>query len=317
MSKLNVIIITQGVSRIVEPVRSNTNVVGIIETESKNIRKIARWKKNLLDIIKSASHTFNLGSKNLKSYARERNIPYYLMSGGSNLHLEEWVRRCAPDLIVVYMMSELLKCNIYELPKYKTINLHPSLLPNYRGPNPWFWAYYNMDKTGGITLHYIDDGEDTGDIIYQQTYDIPLGIKSPALNDLVIGELGVSLVLKALNSISNLPKTKQNNNTDLVRARNIKKSEHQNIIDWNNWPIERIWHILRGTELWLNALKQPTGFYKGQRWIICEFENIIIDNYQYGRIYKENGRWFVACKGGKIFLELKFNLKNGILFFLK
>ena len=110
----------------------------------------------------------------LKSFAKKEKIPYYYMNKGSDKNLENWVKCINPDIIVVYSMSQLLKENIFSIPKYGTINLHAGLLPNYRGPFPYFWMYYNTDKKGGVTVHYIDEGEDTGDIIYQEVYDIPL-----------------------------------------------------------------------------------------------------------------------------------------------
>lgn len=88
----------------------------------------------------------------------------------SSCELESWVKSLSPDLIVVYSMSQLLKENIYSIPRFGTINLHPSYLPEYRGPNPIFWMYYNMEKQGGVTVHYIDQGEDTGNIILQKRY---------------------------------------------------------------------------------------------------------------------------------------------------
>jgi len=206
--------------------------------------------------------------------------------------------------------------NIFSIPKYGTINLHPAFLPSYRGPNPDFWMYYDGVRKGGVTLHYIDKGEDTGDIIYQENYDIPLGMKSPDMLDLSVNKIGVNLILKALENIENLPGKKQPENSPTPRARNIKEDEHKTIIKWENWKIERIWHLLRGTELWLNALEQPNGIYKGQRWIVEDFEKSNFSNYKVSKIYKEKGRYFVVCRDGRIFLNLKFGFKNFVLNFV-
>ncbi|MGI6455390.1 MAG: formyltransferase family protein [bacterium] len=83
--------------------------------------------------------------------------------------LERWVREKNPDFICVKSMSQLLKENIFSIPKYGTINLHPSILPNYRGPNPLFWTMFNQECESGMTVHYINKGEDTGDILRQYT----------------------------------------------------------------------------------------------------------------------------------------------------
>lgn len=310
MSDKRIIIITQGISRIVKPIVNQHNVVGIIESPP---RKKKKAKNNIRKIISKLYSITTGKSKNLSLFAKNNSIPYYLMDNGSDLKLENWVNNLKPDVIVIYLMSQLLKKNIFDIPTYKTINLHPAYLPDYRGPNPWFWYYYHKKKEAGITLHFIDEGEDTGDIIYQEKYNIPLGIKSPEMQDLAVGEIGVRMILKAIENIENLPRENQPNISTSEKARNIKKSEHINIIDWNNWNIERIWHLLRGTELWLNAFEQPSGFFKGQRWVVNEYEKCNIDGYEVSKVYKEKGKYFVICKEGKIYLTIKFGIKKFIL----
>lgn len=313
--ELKVMIITMGISRIVEPIVNLHNVTGIIECaprKNKQINNSVLYKsaKKVYSFIKKEART-------LEIFAKDKNIPYYYMNNGSDKPLENWVKNINPDVIVIYSMSQLLKRNIFDIPKYGTINLHPALLPSYRGPFPDFWMYYNTEKKGGVTVHYIDEGEDTGDIIYQEKYDIPLGMKSPDMLDLSIGKIGTNLLLKALDNIKELPRQEQEKISLTLRARNIKAEEHTNIIDWDTWKIEKIWHILRGTELWLNALEQPKGLYKGQRWTIDEFKKCDTGKYLSSKIYKENGQYFIACKDGIIYLSLNFSLKNFTLNILR
>jgi len=305
-----VMIITMGISRILEPILKAHDVIGIIEAAPR--------KKKSKNIFSYIARKIHLKIKpllgNLKMYSSRNNISYYYMKNGSDQNLQNWVKKLNPDVIIVYSMSQLLKENIFTIPKYGTINLHSALLPSYRGPNPDFWMYYDGLSKGGVTVHYIDKGEDTGDIIYQKQYDFPLGMKSPQMLDLAIGKIGVNLLLKALENIENLPRTKQVKESSTKRARNIEKNEHKNLVDFINWDIKKIWHLLRGTELWLDALEQPSGFYRGQRWVVKEFKKCYMaDSYNISKIYKENKRYFVACKDGKIFLSLKFSLKSFVL----
>jgi len=315
MSNPRVIIITKGVSRIVGPIVEKHNVVGIIEDAPRKKQKVE--KSNFLRILERVYAIFKTPYKTLKLYSEEKDIPYFFMSNGNCQNLEKWIKELKPDILVVYTMSRLLRRNIFDIPKYKTINLHPSLLPKYKGPNPWFWSYFNKDNIGGVTLHYIDEGEDTGNIIYQEEYSIPLGMKSPMMQDLAIGEIGTNLILKALSNADRLPNIKQTIQPEIQRARNIKKEEHQSIIDWENFEIERIWHILRGTELWLNAFEQPKGINKGLRWIIEGYEKLDMSDYIIGKVYKEKGHYTLACKDGKIHLSLKRSIKKMILAFIQ
>lgn len=82
------------------------------------------------------------------------------------------VKEINPDLCVVAHFEKLIKVPLLSIPKMGFINLHPSLLPNYRGMAPQHWPIINGEKKAGVTVHYIDEGVDTGDIIIQKI--IPL-----------------------------------------------------------------------------------------------------------------------------------------------
>ena len=76
------------------------------------------------------------------------------------------------DLIAVCHFQKILNKNIIDIPKSGCINLHPSLLPNYRGMSPQHWPIINGDDETGITVHFINVGVDTGDIILQKKISI-------------------------------------------------------------------------------------------------------------------------------------------------
>lgn len=76
------------------------------------------------------------------------------------------------DLFVSMSFNQIFKPRIAKLPKHGTINCHAGKLPFYRGRNILNWALINDEKEFGITVHYIDQGIDTGDIILQRTYPI-------------------------------------------------------------------------------------------------------------------------------------------------
>jgi len=76
-------------------------------------------------------------------------------------------RRLQPDLAVVCAFDHLLPEELLEIPPLGFINCHPSLLPDYRGGNPYFHVIANGEKETGITVHYMDKTFDTGDVICQ------------------------------------------------------------------------------------------------------------------------------------------------------
>jgi methionyl-tRNA formyltransferase len=82
------------------------------------------------------------------------------------------VRNLGIDLIVVAAFSRILKAQLITAPRLGCINVHPSLLPRYRGPNPFYWVLAKQEKKTGVTIHYIDEGIDSGGIILQREFAI-------------------------------------------------------------------------------------------------------------------------------------------------
>lgn len=319
---LKILIITQGVSRIVKPLfESEHKVVGVLESATRGQAK--GWFSGCVwfFIFFMAKLFFNVES--LKRYCTKKGVSYRLMRSSQDQGLVTWIRDLAPDVVVVHSMSQLLRDNIYKLPRLGTINLHPSFLPDYRGPNPDFWQYHDVELKPGATVHFINDGEDTGDILFQERIDIPLGMKSPDRSQKIVSELGVSLLLRALDALASgeVQPFAQPISSSTVRARNIKSTEHCDIIKWQEWPVDRIWHVLRGTEQWLDAISQPTGIYKGQRWCVEEFTFGNTQEFKVGAVYKRDGRYLLACRDGVIRLSLSFSIKlfakSSILYLLK
>ena len=246
---LRVLLITQGVTRLVQPLLNSRHiVVGVLESAPRHVIEKSFFS-SLLRIPRFFYSKIVKTELTLEQKAKAEGLSYRLMTSSDDQGLIEWVNEIKPDVIVVFSMSQLLKESIFSIPKMGTINLHPSFLPEYRGPNPCFWQYHNMEMNPGVTVHYIDEGEDTGDIIFQERVYIPLGTKSTARLNILIGKIGIPLVLRALDEIEAgvNPRIKQPLESPTARAKHLKLSNHKTIIDWHLWPIERIWNVLRGT----------------------------------------------------------------------
>jgi methionyl-tRNA formyltransferase len=311
MSKLpRVIIATQGVSPVVTSVAERFDLVGLIETGP---RHVGGTKHRVRKLLLSVSGRFSPGHRTLQSFAKARGIPYFWMEKGNDDALKSWVRDRCPDVMVVSTMNHLLKREIFEIPRHGTLNLHCAGLPEFRGPQPWFWQYFHFRNEGGVTLHFVDDGEDSGDIVFQESFAIVPGMRLKEMIDLSSNRIGVRLILNALDNIDNLPRTKQPRRSPTERARRIRADEHMSLIDWNAWDIKHVWHVLRGTETWLNAIRQPGGIYSGQRWEVGDYEKLPMTGYVPSELYRENGRRFVACRDGKIHLSVTLSLRRLLL----
>ena len=310
---MKILLITQGCSRVVAPLCSSRHqVVGILESDS---RRPASHNRPLFRMGKWLYHASTGGRVDLQQQCRERSVPYRLMQSSDDEGLVDWIRSKSPDAIVVFSMSHLLKRHIFDIPPLGTINLHPSYLPDYRGPNPCFWQYYHCELNPGVTVHYVNEQEDAGDIIFQERLSIEKGIRSPDCLDRLIGNLGVRLTLKAIDAMErgDAPRAPQPTRSPTARARNIRPEEHATIIKWQEWDGERVWHVLRGTESWINALPRPRGLFSGNRWRISDFERTHSLNGIPGELFKSGGSYFVATKDGRIGLETVFDLKQMIV----
>jgi len=108
----------------------------------------------------------------VKECAKKNNIPLFQHKGISDKQAEKAISKFKPDLIVTADYKYILKKEVFDIPKFGAINFHPSLLPQYRGRAPVNWAIINGEKKCGLTVHYIADEVDTGDIILQKEIEI-------------------------------------------------------------------------------------------------------------------------------------------------
>ena len=110
--------------------------------------------------------------KILLSLADRHGIPVEISNNINSQEFLKCIKKYNADLFVSMSFDQIFRSEIMNLPIYKTINCHAGKLPFYRGRNILNWVLINDEKEFGITVHYVDEGIDTGDIILQETYDI-------------------------------------------------------------------------------------------------------------------------------------------------
>lgn len=280
------------------------DVVGIVESAPRHYAPPVSITEHVYQALRTIFSTPSTLS--LKRIARTNKVPYFFLDRTNSHELCEFLKYLGPDIVCVASMSQLLRKEVIEIPNYGTINLHPSLLPKYRGPNPWFWQYHQSESVGGVTVHFIDEGEDTGDIIKQAEYPIQLGMTSQAMWDVAISH-GTEILLEAIEEISAgcIQTRSQRELPCPLRARFVYPNESK-LIDWENWSIERVWHIMRGTQEWFNAVPQPEGRYAGHRWLVGEIEYRPTRDKP-GTIHEDDLGYYVAHSQGRIRLSLRFS----------
>ena len=108
----------------------------------------------------------------VKALALENGIPVYTPDTLRDEAFAQLLRELNPDLIAVVAYGKILPKNVLEYPKYGCINAHVSLLPKYRGAAPMQRAIMEGECETGVTIMYMDEGLDTGDIIISKSFPI-------------------------------------------------------------------------------------------------------------------------------------------------
>ena len=131
--------------------------------------------------------------------------------------------------------NQIFKKLIYDIPKYGTINCHAGKLPLYRGRNVLNWVLINDEKEFGITVHFVNDGIDTGDIILQETFEITENDSYKTLLEKAYKECPKILlrsIIKIMNNNLNVIPQKKNKRFFYVL---LQKRVGDEIIEWDSY----------------------------------------------------------------------------------
>lgn len=145
----------------------------------------------------------------VKQYAVEHNIPVF-QPQRTRVDGVEPLRNLAPDLCVTAAFGHILSQEVLDIPRLGTVNVHASLLPEYRGSAPVNWALIKGEKVTGVTTMMTDKGMDTGDILMKREVEILPDENAGELVDR-LAKVGAELLIETLHAIKNgtCPREKQ------------------------------------------------------------------------------------------------------------
>jgi methionyl-tRNA formyltransferase len=168
----------------------------------------------------------------------------------------EEIRTLAPDVIVVAAYGQILPRDVLEIPKVACLNLHASLLPRWRGAAPIQAAIAAGDQETGITVMYMDEGVDTGDILLQGRIDIRVDESGGSLHDR-LAQIAPDALLESLGLLvkGSAPRIPQDN-TLVTYAPKLKREDGK--IDWSE-PAEAIERKIRAFNPWPGAFMAIDG----------------------------------------------------------
>jgi len=167
----------------------------------------------------------------------------------------EKYKNLKPDVTVVVAFGQILPKDILETPKFGAINVHGSLLPNYRGAAPIQWAVINGEKVTGITTMYMDEGLDTGDMILKKELEIGEEETAGELYDRM-AMLGADVLSETLKLIESGEAKREKQPEEYTYAPMLTKETGR--IDWNK-KTEEISSLVRGVNPWPGAYTEING----------------------------------------------------------
>lgn len=180
----------------------------------------------------------------LKAHAERCGVPFFAPARINAPEIVQELEALKPDVIVSMSYDQIIRRPLLTVPRQAFINCHAGALPFYRGRNVLNWALINGEASFGVTVHHVDEGIDTGDIIHQ--VHIPIG-KDEDYGSVLAKAVSAcpEALLSALQQIERgaAPRIPQHtiHPVGLYCGRRIEGDE---IIDWS-WPAQRLHNFIR------------------------------------------------------------------------
>ena len=236
----------------------------------------------------------------VKEFAMQKGLKIYQPTKiKNNEEIIEEIKKLNPDVICVVAYGKILPKEIISIPRLGCINVHASLLPQYRGAAPIQWAVLNGDKKTGVTTMYMDEGMDTGDMILKQEVDIGEEETTGELWER-LASIGANLLVETLKQIEKgiAPRQKQGEDFSLAPMLNKEMAK----INWSAKTAQEIKNLVRG----LNPIMGAYTFLNGKKikfWKVdvATEDEIVVENLSFIR----NGTVLVSDVREGIFIKTK------------
>ncbi len=178
--------------------------MGTPDFAEMSLRALVENGQNVVGVISQPDKQKGRGMKvqycDVKKYALEKELPVYQPETLKDEAIKGLLEELCPDIIVVVAYGKILPEYVLKFPKYGCINVHGSLLPEYRGASPIQRAVIDGKKVTGVTTMYMDKGLDTGDMLMTREYEIGENTNTgEAFDDLA--KIGAELLLETLDGL--------------------------------------------------------------------------------------------------------------------
>lgn len=223
---------------------------------------LVRAGSNIVAVVtapdKPAGRGQKLTESAVKRYAVEHNLPVLQPEKLKNAEFIEQLRGFNADLQVVVAFRMLPEI-VWSMPSKGTINLHASLLPEYRGAAPINWAIINGEKQSGVSTFFLQHEIDTGNIIFSDAVEIGPNDTVGDLHDKLM-QIGAELLVKTVKAIESgeYTETPQKEVTATTPTHAPKLFKEDCIINWNQ-PVDKVYNLIRGLSPYPTAYTSING----------------------------------------------------------
>ncbi|MEI2740012.1 MAG: methionyl-tRNA formyltransferase [Chitinophagaceae bacterium] len=278
-------------------VKAGCNIVGVITAPDK-----------------PAGRGMQLQQSAVKKYAAEHNLNVLQPEKLKSLQFLEELRELKADLQVV-VAFRMLPEFVWDMPPMGTINLHGSLLPQYRGAAPINWAVINGEKETGVTTFKLKHEIDTGDILLQESFPVGEDDTAGDVHDRM-KEIGAAVLVKTVKGLADGSlREKPQPAIEIKHAPKIHTDTCR--INWSQ-PVENVFNLVRGLSPYPAAFtvmnEKMLKVYKAKK-------EIVFPSHTEGD-YDTDGKTYLkfACTDGYLHLleiQLEGKKKMGIEEFLR
>ena len=264
--------------------------MGTPDFAKESLEAVYNSKNEVLAVVTNPDKPKGRGMKMIaspvKEFALEKNLKIYQPTKvRNNTEFIEEIKALNPDLLCVVAYGKILPKELLDIPRYGAINVHGSLLPEYRGAAPIQWAVLNGDKRTGITTMFMDIGMDTGDMILKEETEIGEDETTGELWDR-LSKIGAKLLVKTIEKIEAIP-DKENKNLEEIKKLVGAEKQGENFtlapmlekemakIDWSKTSRE-IKNLVRG----LNPIMGAYSFLDGKKIKFWKIDIITIEELE-------------------------------------
>ena len=244
--------------------------------------------RSMLPVLNSSIHS------SIVDLAKTRNIPVWKVRQLSSADTIKVLTIYQPDIICVACFSKRIPRDILDIPRFGCLNVHPSLLPANRGPEPIFWTFHEGSAQTGVTIHLIDEGLDAGAIVAQEAIEIPDGISYSDLEEQT-AKLGGTLLVQSVRHVYNqdaiLQKQDESNS-----SYHPFPCDDDFVVPVAEWSARHVYNFICGVASW----GFPIALLIGNKTIeikkAISYSRMAIDQ-------KESEGFWVRCKQGSVLIK--------------